>query len=566
VSPDRRDDERGDAPAGLGLPATPAAEQPQHDPLPVQTAAAPAPVSRESVEDLAQSLFAESGAPIDVWAIAALLESHGIRDRDAAERFGRPDVFGLAQAVQIRMPEAAPAGERPEPERPPRRKRVERAGRIYFRGMFFFIPLTLQLISLLAVGVSQFAAIHFTDTQASIVAVAATLSFVVTAGFIQALGYLSPIYIESGKHMLAESVAWTVLGLGALGSMVAGGIALAVVAITGAYPSDQLDILIAYYALLSAQGLSTALLYMLRKFFWMLLATALALVITGLLYKHSSLAIQYVHWIGLGVAIAIELVIGLVVLHRRARDTKGEMRLARLPRTRLLARRAWPFGLYGFVYFGFLSADRLIAWAGGSHPLPFWFQTNYELGLDWGLGAIVLALAFLEITVENFSAMLVPTAERYPINEVRRFNQAVSRFWAKQLAYVGGLAALGTWIAIVVAFALHKLHALGPADKIYDDPVSHYVFGIGITAYSFLALGIANSVFLMSLNRPWRSITAIAPGLAVSVLVGVVLTSFEPYWTAVVGMLAGAIVFAGISAWQAWRTLHRADYFNYSAW
>ncbi|MDX6731080.1 MAG: hypothetical protein QOC54_1028 [Baekduia sp.] len=567
MSPERHEGERGDAPAGLGLPASPSGEAPERDPLPATAATTvPAPVSRESVEDLARSLFAETGPPIDVWAIAALLESHGIRDRDAAERFGRNDVFALAHAVRTRMPEAGPAAEWVAPERPPRRKRVERFARIYGRGMFFFIPLTLQLISLLAVGVSQFAAINFSNAQASIVAVAATLAFVVTAGFIQSLGYLSPIYIESGKHMLAERVAWTVLGIGATGAFATGALLAAVAAVTGAYPGDQLQILIAYYALLAAQGLTSALLYMLRQFGALLLATVAGLVVTGVLDKRSSLPIEQVHWIGLAVAIGLQLLIGLVVMHRRAVNTKGDMRLARLPRGRLLMRRAWPFGVYGLIYFAFLSADRLVAWAAGSHLYPFWFHTPYELGLDWALGAILLSLAFLEVTVEDFSALLVPTAERFPINSVREFNRAISRFWARQLAYIGGLAAVGTWIAIVLAVGLHKLGALGAADKIYAEPVTHYVFGIGIAAYAFLSIGIANSVFLMSLNRPWRSIAAIGPGLAVSVLVGIALTSSLSYWTAVIGMLAGSVVFAAISAWQTWRTLRRADFFNYSAW
>lgn len=559
--------ERGATPAGSGLPATPIPEQPEHDPVaPGAVAAVEAtPVARDSVETLAQFMVAEVGVPIDVWAIAALLESIGIRDRDAVKRYGRRDVFALAHAVQVRLPEAAPA-ERIEPSRPPLRARLERFARIYGRGTFFFVPLALQLIALLAVGISLFAAIDFTTMQASVVAVAAAMSFTVTAGFVQALGYLGPIYIESGKHMLAESVAWTVVGLGALAAVAIGGLVWGVAALTHAYPADELRISAAYYALLAAQGLVGALLYVLRKFALMILATVAALVVAGVLYNRTSLPVEEIHWIGLATAIAIQVVVAVLLLHRRAANTKGDMRLARLPRARLLFRRAYPFGLYGLVYFTFLTADRALAWASGDNPLPFWFRTPYELGLDWALGAIVLSLAFLEVTVENFSAMLVPTAERFGVDAVREFNRTISRFWAKQLAYVGALAAIGTWVSVALAVLLHKLGALGPADKVYEDPIAHYVFGLGIAGYAFLSLGIANSVFLMSLNRPWRSIVSIGPGLVVSIGVGIVLTSSQPYWTAVFGMLAGAMVFAAISGWQAWRTLRHADYFNYSAW
>ena len=70
----------------------------------------------------------------------------------------------------------------------------------------------------------------------------------------------------------------------------------------------------------------------------------------------------------------------------------------------------------------------------------------------------------------------------------------------------------------------------------------------------------------MSLSRPWRAVASIGPGLAVSIGVGIALTSSQPYWTAVLGMVLGAGVFAGLSSWQAWRTLRRADYHGYAAY
>lgn len=559
-------DERGSTPAGAGLPAAPAAEPPSHDPV-VPSGERPtvAESERESIDTLGAFVVGLAGAPIDVWAVAALLESSGLRDSDARERYGREDIFALARAVQARLPDAQPRRPESEPVAP-LRKRFERYARIYGRGTFFFLPLGLQLVSLLAVGISQFADIHFTTTQASIVAVATALSFVVTAGFVQTLGYLAPIYIETGKHLLAESVAWTILGFGAIASALVGGVLWGIAAATHGYPADELRIAAAYYALMCAQGLVGALLYMLRRFLVLIGATIVSLAVAGILYKRTSLRVEHIHWIALAIAIALELAAAALILHRRAVRTEGDMRLARLPRRRLLLRRSFPFGFYGLVYFSFLTADRIVAWASGSNPLPLWFRTPYELGLDLALGGVLLALAFLEIVVEDFSAMLVPTAARFGVDAVREFNHAVSRFWSRQLAYVGGLAAIGSWAAVVLVVGLHKLHALGPAEKIYADPVAHDVFAVGILAYAFLALGIANSVFLLTLNRPWRAISAISPGLAVSVLVGIALTTGHAYWTAVFGMLAGAAVFAAISGWQAWRTLRRADYYSYAAW
>ncbi|MEO6496441.1 MAG: hypothetical protein ABIO51_03045 [Solirubrobacteraceae bacterium] len=560
------DDGRDHAgPAGPGLAPAPTGEPPAGDPIAPPDDPIEGP-RRASISELAGFLVDHAGPPIDVWAIAALLESTGVRDRDAVERYGRKDVFALAQAVQLQLPDARAAYDGDGPATTPRRERLGRFVRVYGRGSFFFVPLLLQLVALFAVGISQFASLDFTLREASIVAVAAALSFLVTAGFSQALGYLSPIYVESGKHMLAESVSWKVLGLGAVTVLVAGAGAYAVGSLTGGYPEEDLRVASAYYLLLSAQGLISALLYMLRLFVVMVVATVVSLVVAGVLYKQTSLAVEHVHWIALAVGVGIELLVGGVLLHRRAANTAGDLRLAALPRVRLLAARALPFGVYGFVYFTFLTADRVIAWAAGENPLPLWFHPSYELGLDWALGAIVFALAFLEVTVENFSRMLVPAAERFKVDAVREHNRAVSRFWAKQLAYVGAIAAVGTWLAIIGAVVLHELGALGSADAVYEDPIARYVFGLGVLGYALLTLGIANSVFVMTLNRPWRAIASIGPGVLVSIAVGVVATTFYSYWTAVFGMLAGAFVFAALSSWQTWRTLRHADYYSYAAY
>lgn len=560
------DDGRDHAgPAGPGMAPAPTAEPPERDPVAPPEEPAPGPPRPGSIDELAHFMVDHAGPPIDVWAIAALLESTGIRDRDAVERYGRQDVFALANAVQMRLP-AADLSPPDAPPRVPLRERAGRYARIYGRGSFFFVPLLLQLVALLLVGISQFASLTFTIRDASIVAVAAALSFLVTAGFSQALGYLSPIYIESGKHMLAEKVCWMVLGLGAAATLAVGGVAYAVGSLTGGYPESDLRVAAAYYLLLSAQGLVSALLYMLRKFLLMVVATILSLAVAGLLYKRTSLPVEQIHWISMTVGVALQLLVGGVLLHRRAGNTRGELRLAKLPRLRLLASRALPFAVYGLIYFTFLTADRTVAWTAGDNPLPLWFHPAYELGLDWALGGIVFALAFLEVTVEDFSRMLVPAAERFRVDTVRAHNRAISRFWAKQLAYVGLLAALGTWLSIVGAVALHELGWLGQADEIYEDPVARYVFSMGVLGYALLTLGIANSVFVMSLSRPWRAVAAVGPGVIVSVVVGLIATSIWAYWTAVFGMVAGAGVFAVISGWQTWRTLRRADYFSYAAY
>ncbi len=89
------------------------------------------------------------------------------------QRYGRRDVFALAQAVQARLPEVPPAEPPPPEPRKPLPARARRFVQLYGRGAFFVVPLTMQLTALLAFGVSQFASVDFTIRQASVVAMAA---------------------------------------------------------------------------------------------------------------------------------------------------------------------------------------------------------------------------------------------------------------------------------------------------------------------------------------------------------------------------------------------------------
>lgn len=553
----------GSGPAGPGMAQAPSGELPPHDPVEPRQEPVAAP-ERRSVDDLAGHIVELAGEPIDLWAIAALLESIGIRDLDAVERYGRRDVFALAQAVQIRLPEpgAGPA----DPEDDPFRTRLRRFARYYGRGTFFFLPLGLQLIALLAVGISQYAALTFTLRDASILAAAAALSFLVTSGFTQGLGYLGPQYSETGKHMLAEKASWAIVGLGIASTLLVGVVTWIVVAATGSYPAEDMRVAAVYYALLAAQGMASALLYMLHRYLAMLASTVLALVLAGVLYKRTGLEVEVIHWIALTVGVAAEFAVAWRVLRRKAADTRGDLRVARFPRRTLLRRRVLPFALYGFLYFAFLTVDRAVAWAAGDNPLPLWFHPSYELGLDWALAGVVFALAFLEVAVEGFSKNLVPTSEGFVITAKEHHNTAVARFWARQLAFIGLLAATGTWLALGLAVLLNDLDALGPAQVVYDDPITRYVFGMGVLGYTFLALGIANSVFVMSLNQPRRALVSVSAGIVVALAVSIAATSSFPYWTSVFGLVAGTAAFALLSGWQAWRTFRRADYFSFAAW
>lgn len=518
------------------------------------------------LDELAAFVLEQGGRPIDVWAIAALLESRGTRDLDAREDYGLPDVFALAAAVQERLPPAPVAGVSDDSAAPPVRRRARRLLRLYGRGVFFVVPLGLQLVGLLVLGVSQFAAIDFTQRQASLVALAAALGFLASAGFGQGLGYLGPLFEAPGKHALTERLVWRLVLGGVLVALVLGGLLWGLSAVTGAYDPYSTRLALGYFVLVTLQALPQAVAYMLHRYELMLAGTLCGLAVVAELHHATGLPIYVEHWIGLSVTMAVELVAIAVILRRRARRTVGAMRLAQLPRAGLLGRRALPYAVYGLVYFAFLIVDRLVAWSIGSHPFPFWFSTQYELGLDWALGAIVLALAFLEVAVDGFSGLLTPLSERYGITRVAEHNRELGRYWSRQLLFAAALMVVGGALAVGLEVLLAHVGGLGPATGIAREHATRWTFAGGLAGYALLTLGLANSIFLLSLARPWPVVRAMVLAAVVSAAVGIAVTTQLPYYAAVLGMVAGAACFAVATGWVARSTLARADYWTYAAW
>ena len=173
------------------------------------------------MNELADFVLEQTKLPIDVWAVAATLESGGVRDLDARDRYGKRDVFDLAEAVYADC--LARLDETEEPshaagEALPWRRRARRFARFYLHGGFFFAPLMLQIVSLVALGYGLWASLDFSVAQASVVGTALIWSFVVTGAFLQALGYLGPYFAEPGKHPLAwrATAATVALGVAAL--------------------------------------------------------------------------------------------------------------------------------------------------------------------------------------------------------------------------------------------------------------------------------------------------------------------------------------------------------------
>lgn len=539
------------------------------EPRPSSAAMAPRPTPAASLDELASSVLEIAGPPVDAWAVAATLESQGMRDLDAVERYGAADVFALAEDVFLRCRALEAVAPPPAPAQEPWQPRARRFAKHFARGAFFFVPLGLQIVALVIFGYSQWAWVHFSLAQASTIALSTGASFVVTGGFIQALGYLGPLFSEPGKHLLTERLTWAWLGVSLAASFGFGALLVGVNALTGSYPSHLVGVGVVYYALLCGLWLGNGILYMLRAYLAMFLSIAIGLAVVIGLREGAGTGIYAAQWSGLGVSVAVALTWAGVLLRRRARETAGDLLLAQFPPRRKLLRLAMPFFCFGLLYFALVLGDRFVGWSAGDHPLPIWFEVRYELGLDWALIAVVAGIAFLEHTVEAFSARLTPIQERFRGTEITAHNRDFVRFYGRQLFWTVTLAVAGVAVAYAAALGLASagsIGKLGDIEEFVHGPVTPEVFAWGSLGYVLLACGLLNATVLFSLARPWTLVGAIGAALCSDLAVGIVLSRSGPYWHSVIGLAVGGAVFAALTTIAALRTLRRTDYRYFSAY
>lgn len=531
------------------------------------------------IEALARELVAEVGTPVDEETVAALLESRGLRDVDARERYDHRDVFSLAHEVHARCIDPsgtvtsihasphAPAAEADDRERHWRRS-VVRFARYYSRGVFFALPLAVQVACVVILGYGSWASVHFTTREATAVALGTICSFVVVGGFCQAIARLGIFYVEQHSFVLARQVMSRIALYGfAVASVVGSGLAL-VADWAGVLKGGDLAVALGYFVLLSMLFLSLAVLYSLQRRLAIMATMLVNLgLVVGLVYE-GGVGTHVAHWIGLAAWSFLAATWGQVVLRRAAEEpARNGLQLAWRPNLALMSFTAWRHFLYGSLYFSFLFADRFVAWSAGraGEDMPLLFRSSYEVGLDWALLSLILTVAMLEYTINDLSALVPPIQRRTAANQREAFNRFFRRLYLRHLLMLAFVAAISVNLTYFLAIELADSYPGLAAHGIVTDPIASSVFEVSAVAYSLVAVGLLNTVLFFSVSRPALALRPLALALVVDVAIGIALSANGQWWWSVWGLLVGAVVFAGSTTLQAARVLRHLDYYYYSA-
>lgn len=517
------------------------------------------------------------GNPISAWAVAATIESIGVRDIDTEPDYGFDSVFILAEYIYDSIKEeiarenkndnTSIAGE--NLEKPELKERIKLFLKYYSQGLVFSLPMISQIAAVLIFRYSLWAWLEFNEAQATIIAFGTIIAFVFTGGFIQTMGKLVSRYRGEQNYMLAFEASKRLFLYGVILVVSAGILIYILNIIIPFYPQGLIILGLIYMVLISLLLLSAAVLYALEQRF-MILAGVLAgtvFVIFGM--SVLNLGIYISQWTGIAISTVVICAYALLYYRLKIKNMHQKLARQRLPNPEVIYYGGYRYFIYGTCYFIFLFLDRILAWSAGPPPPPYiiWFNTPYELGMDWALISLVLSIAVLEYSIHAFSEQLIPAQRKAYFRQLSDFNSYFKSFYKRQamILLVAGVASI-----FLTYIGINSLKVF--ADDVpeirdfFANPMTTRVFWMASIGYLFLIFGLLHSLFFFTLNRPGYVMYSMLVATLVNFLVGYICSRVFSLEFAVAGLIAGSLTFAVLTGWLASRFFRNLDYYYYSAY
>lgn len=514
------------------------------------------------------------GNPLSVWAVAATIESIGIRDVDARQDFECESVFTLAELIyqdikaKIRRDDGNKNGRSSNFTKPGLKERLLLFVKYYSQGLLFSLPMISQIAAVLIFRYSLWAWLEFNEAQATIVAFGTIVAFVVTGGFTQVLGRSVTKYMSEDNYGLGFDATKKIMKSGLLTTLAVALLFYAINVIIPFYPQGMLLLGLIYFVLISLLVLASGVLYALEQRLMILLIILGGTGVVIFCMDGIDIGIYFSHWVGMMMTILALGGYAYAYFKIRLKITRQNQIKQSLPNAEVRYYINYRYFLYGFGYFLFLFLDRILAWSAGPPPPAFiiWFNTPYELGMDWALISMVLTIAVLEYSVQAFSYQLQPLQKKAQFGSIKKLNQYFRKFYWRQIML---LLVIGVISIIATFYAVNSLRFF--SDDIpeirdfFANPMTTRVFWYASISYLFMIVGLLHSLFFFTLNKPAFAMYSIFGGVAINFTVGFVCSRVLGLEFAVLGLMAGSVVFAIISGLIAKSFFKHLDYYYYSA-
>ncbi len=515
---------------------------------------------------LLREILAHRLQPENHYEIAAILESFGWNDARAAEEFGVENVFDLAADLWDIVEKNIRATYFSPDEKMKPLAYFWMVFRSFMRGMIFALPMAVSVLSMLTLRFSLWSYVNLTLEVATSIAIGTIMSFMTVGGFMQAIARRGYMYIKQGYFNLARKITFYYIKLGYVAVVVIVLMYLFVNTVFDIFPYRMTFIVVLYFFFLTAIWLSVTVMCIMEK----------ELAFTGLLA--TGIFIVYIFFVVLKLDIILSQVIALIfvtvtgILLTRHFFVSAEKKMERgislvLPRTSITIYTILPYFAYGFLYFTFLFADRVIAWSTNDVYMPYliWFRGPYELGLDLALLTLILSMGFIEVIVNEIMYTLEVTQKDFLIMHVQLFRKKFLEMYIRRFIVITILSLASS---LGVYYFINNISAIAVAAfeiELLTNSTTHFVFIVALVAYALLTIALMNALILFSLSQPEMISKAMLIGLVVDLVVGFPLSRWFDYSYAIFGLLAGVVVFLAISTKRVINVLNKLEFYLYAS-
>ena len=528
--------------------------------------------------ELLRHLREDLGMPLNEWAVAAWLETTGIRDIDAIEEYDQPSVFELARELYGQIsaePVQSEDQELGKSKSSPSTTANESQGllgmfiRKYIKGLAYSFPLFFQLISLVLFGYALWVWLLFNEAQATMISLATIGSFILTGGFSQVISREISRYRNQEDPVLLTKITTSTFKTSVVVLVIAVlGICLLNLLIPF-YPMTFIVLGSIYVLLIGLLSLLSAALFALDKHL-MVLAGYIAgtSVVIGLM-KLTGFGIYAANWLGLAAANGFLWLFLRRTLIGQIQAVPNWMLTLKAPGKEVLLWQNYQYFIYGSAYFVFLFIDRTLAWSAFPHLSGYaiWFRTPYELGMDWAILSLVLTIGILEFSVYSFSVTIQPLQKRYSTSDIEGFRQKLGKKYVRELVLIvfAGLM----MIFLVYGGGMTVWHYWGEyriINDFFSNPVTDRVFWVAAVSYLFFVIALLHILHFFLLNRPGKALKPLALSLLINFGVGFLASRWLSYDFADLGLLAGSVFLAMYTGLLFRKYLQHIDFYYYSAY
>jgi hypothetical protein len=506
-------------------------------------------MNTHSLQNLIDSIYTNYPNVCDPWEIVAIVEALGYTDKTIEIEFGCPNALVLGQFiyaqrdrfnftdVDIRNAKTS--------------LRFSDELNIFIAQFSHSFIYTIPFIILLVLNYLPIdTKIDFLHPELnSLFGFVTMASLITSSGFVQTIGRRGLFYMGLNDPIQANRICTSILSMGVFTTILLSSFGVMFGFYQGIAADRYIIIAGVYYLILSTIWMLFAIVGLQYRFAapTILIGITCCFFVFRVFLKLSAIEAQLAM-----IAIAfISLVILYISNRIKYRSIQPKFgKLVALPNLSVLIYLLLPYFLYGIVYFGFIFADRLVAniTTAGHLILVAGNNLDYQDSMDLAL----LNLLLIVPLVEYFSYKLI--MYWYDLAKYMTLAQADSLSWQLQKKYWSLLGRIFLYFGLLMAVTIVLLSIL------HRTQAANILTIVACMGYLLFAIGLFNTVILLSLDRLQDVLGVLATAMAIDFIIGYLLGSLFGVYFAVVGLIVGAIFFAIASSQKILKAIDRAEY------